>query len=209
MREHPDRRVDASDPLAVARAVETLGSGGVVAIPTDTVYGIGAIASNRHATASLFALKLRSTSASLPVLVSDIAAARPLVVDPDGKLDRLARAFWPGALTVVMRRRDGVDYALGGDPETIGIRCPAHDVALAVLAQTGPLAVTSANRSGEHPATTAGQVQAVFGDRVVVIDGGVCDAPASSVVSLVGSTPQLLREGPIDERAILAALARR
>ena len=204
----PHRRPGAPDPLVIARAVERLVSGGVVAIPTDTIYGIGAVASNRDATASLFALKSRSSSASLPVLVPDVATARLLVVDPDSKLDRLARAFWPGALTVVLPRRAGVDFALGGDPDTIGIRCPANDVALALLAQTGPLAVTSANRSGDEPATTPAEVEAVFGSRVLVLDGGICDAPASSVVSLVHPTPAVLRQGSIDERTILEALAR-
>jgi tRNA threonylcarbamoyl adenosine modification protein (Sua5/YciO/YrdC/YwlC family) len=200
---------DSPDRRAIARAVETLRSGGVVALPTDTVYGIGAIASNRDATAMLFALKSRSRDASLPVLVAGVASARPLVVDPDGALERLAEVFWPGPLTVVMRRREGVDFALGGDPDTIGIRCPANELTRGVLAQAGPLAVTSANRSGEPPATTAAAVEALFGDRVVVVDGGICDAPTSTVISLVGSVPELLRAGPIDREAVLTVLGLR
>jgi tRNA threonylcarbamoyl adenosine modification protein (Sua5/YciO/YrdC/YwlC family) len=192
---------------ALDRAVESLLAREVVALPTDTVYGIGALANDPEATAKLFAMKGRQPEVSLPVLVDTPESARGLINPEDERFWMLAEAFWPGPLTIVTARRPGVELALGGDDTTVGLRCPEHRVTRAVLARTGPLAVTSANRSGEPPATSADEVTAIFGRSLVVVDGGRCDAQPSSVVSLVHDDVLVLREGSISEAEIRAALA--
>jgi L-threonylcarbamoyladenylate synthase len=196
---------DPPDPLD--RAVAVLGDGGIVALATDTVYGIAALPTDPRATGTLFALKHRSRRAPLAVLVADPATATPLVDPRDhDALERLAAAFWPGPLTVIVRRRSGLDFSLGDDGATIGLRSPAHPLARALIDRTGPLAVTSANRSGEPPATSAPAVAAIFGERVLVLDGGVCDALPSTVVTLVERSPRLIRAGAVGLEAIVDAL---
>jgi L-threonylcarbamoyladenylate synthase len=196
---------------ALDPAVRALRDGAVVALPTDTVYGIGALAGDRAATARIFALKAREEHVALPVLVASVDDAHELVDGSPqslGAFAALAAAFWPGALTIVMRRRPGLDFALGGDEATIGVRCPASPVARALLERVGPMAVTSANRSGEPPAVTAGEVAEIFGDRVVIVDGGRCDAPPSTVVALVDGAPVIVRPGPVTAADIDAVVRR-
>jgi L-threonylcarbamoyladenylate synthase len=196
-----------SDELALSRAVETIRAGEVIALPTDTVYGIGALASNAAATERIFSVKGRRPSVALAVLIAEPESARGLIGVDDEAFWMLAQRFWPGPLTIVISRRLDLDLALGGDGTTIGLRCPEHDLARELLARTGPLAVTSANRSGEPPATSAAEVEEIFGSSLLVLDGGVCNAPPSSVVSLVHSEPLVLREGPIGQEAIRAAIS--
>ncbi|HET9092699.1 MAG TPA: L-threonylcarbamoyladenylate synthase, partial [Acidimicrobiales bacterium] len=127
----------------------------------------------------------------------------------DERARRLIASFWPGPLTLVLRRRPGVVLHLGGDETTVGLRCPGQPIARRLLERTGPLAVTSANRHGEPPATTAEALAAVLGDAVaVVVDGGTCGGAPSSVLSLVGPEPVLLREGalsPADLESVWSA----
>jgi L-threonylcarbamoyladenylate synthase len=185
------------------RALAVLAGGGVVAIPTDTVYGLAVDPTVAGATGRLFSAKSRPGDTALPVLVADAAAGR-LLADPVGaEAEALIERFWPGALTVVLRRSPcSAAFELGGDPATIGLRCPAHPLARALLARSGPLAVTSANRHGEAPLTSAAGVRAAFAGSVgAVLDGGVCDGTPSTVVSCLGppGTPvTLLRAGSID-----------
>ncbi len=187
---------------------EALAAGAVVAIPTDTVYGLAVAPGLRDAIGALFALKGRPVHVALPVLVADLAQAADLVADEaSAGLRRLAGAFWPGPLTIVVAAARGRRYALGGDGGSIGLRCPGHPLALELLARTGPLAVTSANRHGAAPCTSADEVGRTFGDLLpLVLDGGVCDGTASSVVSLLGPRPDLLRAGPVGLDEIVAAL---
>jgi L-threonylcarbamoyladenylate synthase len=193
--------VTVADPIAEAAAAARLAA--LIVIPTDTVYGIASRPDDPTATAALFAAKDRPADLTLPVLVATIAAARDLVVFDD-RAERLAAA-WPGALTIVLPRREtSASWALGGDPSTLGVRVPAHPLALAVLARTGPLAVTSANRSGDPPARTCDELVRTFGDLVAVYlcQDDPLEGVASTVVDLTHGDPRLLRVGDIDEDAV-------
>lgn len=184
----------------VAEAAAAARRGALIVLPTDTVYGVGTRPDDAQATARVFAAKQRPVELALPVLVADTPAARLIAVF-DARADRLAEALWPGALTLVLPRTpESAGWNLGGDPATIGVRVPAHPLALAVLAAAGPLAVTSANRSGEPPAHTCEELLATFGDLVAVY---LCqDEPlkgaASTVVDLAHSPPTVLRAGAVD-----------
>lgn len=175
-----------------------LRSGGVVAIPTDTVYGLAVDPERPSATGRLFALKGRPDAVALPVLTADAASASRI-----GRFDAAARAladrFWPGALTLVVERAPAaMGYELGGDPRSIGLRCPAHEAARALLERTGPLAVSSANLHGETPCHSADEVAATFGDTLPILDGGTCGGVPSTVVRLGPGGLECLREGAID-----------
>jgi L-threonylcarbamoyladenylate synthase len=181
-------------------AIAALKAGSIVGIPTDTVYGLAVDPRQFRATDSLFALKHRPSSLELPVLVADIGQAEALA-GPDGLSDlarRLAEFFWPGSLTIVVARRAEIDWRLGGDSGTIGLRCPAHPVARRLCHEVGPLATTSANRHGAPPITTATVLAEEFGAGVaVVIDGGVCDGTPSTVVDVTGDTVRCVRDGAV------------
>ncbi len=189
-------------------ALAALRAGDVVAIPTDTVYGLAVDPTRPGATDALFALKDRPASLDLPVLVGSIDQAEALA-GPDGlsrtRPDSLARMFWPGALTIVVPRRRGLDWALGGHGDTIGLRLPDHAVAR-TLCEVGALATTSANVHGEEPCTDAASVRRAFGSKVVVVDGGRCAGAPSTVVSLVEDVAQCLREGSVPWADISAAI---
>lgn len=190
------------DPIA--DAVAAVRSGGLIVFPTDTVYGIGTVPDDPAATASLFDAKHRPRDLTLPVLTATLGAARA-VARFDDRAERLAAALWPGALTLVLPRTDASDgWDLGGDGETIGVRVPSHPLAVAVLDAAGPLATTSANRSGEPPAVTCDALHAAFGDRVAVY---LCQEPplsgtASTVVDLTHRDVRVLRAGGVDARRI-------
>jgi L-threonylcarbamoyladenylate synthase len=190
------------------RAVEALRAGKVVAIPTDTVYGLAVDPSRPAATPALFALKDRPPDLEVPVLVADLDQADALAAGGLPPLARrLAEGFWPGPLTIVVRRRADIDWALGTGGTTIGLRCPLHDVALRLCATVGPLATTSANRHGAPPKMTAAEVAAEFGDGVaVVVDGEAGGGVASTVVDATGETVTLLRAGAIDFGEIQALI---
>ena len=189
-----------SDP--VADAIAAAQRGALIVFPTDTVYGIGTRPDDAAATGRLFDAKRRPRDLTLPVLASSFAVARRLGMFDD-RAERLAFALWPGGVTLVLPRSPvSADWDLGGDRDTIGVRVPDHPMALAVLA-AGPLATTSANRSGEPPATTCDELEAAFGEDVDVY---LCaDEPlvgaASTVVSLVGAL-EVLRVGSIDPETI-------
>lgn len=190
-------------------AIAALTGGEVVAIPTDTVYGLAARAENPAACQRIFQLKDRPERVALPVLVADVATACRLAAPGAAVgISRLAAAFWPGPLTVVVRRAPGLDLELGGDPSSIGLRCPKDEIALALCKAVGPLATTSANIHGALPCRSAQEVAACFGiQRLAVLDAGARDGTPSSVVSLLASEPVLLRAGPIDLAAVRDVLA--
>lgn len=193
---------------ALDHAVAVLVSGGVVAIPTDTVYGLAADPSRPGATEAMFALKGRPEAVDLPVLVAGIEQADALA-GTDGLPDaarRLAERYWPGALTLVVARRAGIAWRLGGSGATVGLRCPDHHQARDLCDRVGPLAVTSANRHGEPPLTSASAVRAVFGDAVRVVDGGRCDRPPSTVVAVRPDGVHQLRAGALGWDEIERAL---
>lgn len=193
---------------AVLDAAAALRSGDLVVLPTDTVYGIAARPDRAEATARLFTAKGRPRDLELPVLVPDVATART-VARFDARAERLAARFWPGALTIVVPRAAASEgWDLGGDPTTVGVRVPRHPLALAVLALAGPLAVTSANRSGEPTPADGDGVVAVFGEAVAVylLDAEPLAGAASTVVDLAHGEARVLRAGAIDPDEVLAAL---
>ena len=184
-------------------AIAALKAGKVVAIPTDTVYGLAVDPSRPASTAALFALKERPADVDLPVLVAGIeqadALSAPGSFSADASAGQLAQRYWPGPLTIVVRRRSTLDWDLGSSDTTIGLRAPSHEVALRLCSAVGPLATTSANRHGAPPKTTAAEVSAEFRDEVAVIVGGETGgAVPSTVVDATGESLRLLRSGAID-----------
>ncbi len=185
---------------ALVDAAEALREGELVVLPTDTVYGLAARPDDPAATARIFDAKRRPRGLSLPILVPSVEAARG-VARFDDIADRVASALWPGALTLILPRSEASGaWGLGADADSIGVRVPRHALALALLELTGPLAVTSANLSGEPPAGTCDELQAVFGDQVAVYlclddrSRGV----ASTVLDLAHGDARLLRLGAVD-----------
>jgi tRNA threonylcarbamoyl adenosine modification protein (Sua5/YciO/YrdC/YwlC family) len=188
-------------------AVEALAAGAVIAVPTDTVYGLAVDPRRPGAAARLFAVKTRPEHFALPVLIADLTELAEIAqVSPAAY--RLAARYWPGPLTLVLARRPGLNYELGGDSSSIGVRCPANDLVRELLRRTGPLAVTSANLHGKAPLHTTDEVREHFEMHItVVLDGGRCDGQPSTVVSLTGPAPQCLREGMIDFAELRATAA--
>ena len=184
-----------------------LAAGEVVAVPTDTVYGLAVDPRLAGAVERVFALKKRPELFQLPVLIADPTGLVDLAEATPATL-RLTSRYWPGPLTVVLPRRAGVALDLGGDPATIGLRCPASSLLRELLRRSGSLAVTSANRHGEAPLHSAGEVREHFGAGVgAVLDGGRCDGTPSTVISLAGAELKCLREGALAfaEIALVAA----
>ncbi len=198
----------ARDPL-IEQAVARLKRGGLVAFPTETVYGLGADALSDAAVAAVFALKGRPSHNPLIVHVDGPAmAARVCAAWPE-EAQRLAAAFWPGPLSIVLpKARDVPDLITAGGP-SVAVRCPDHPLTLELLrAFGGPLVGPSANPSGRVSPTTAAHVRAAFTDeQVMVLDGGPCRAGIeSTVLSLTGDRPRVLRPGVIGAAAIAAVL---
>lgn len=192
--------VPVLDPGAVARSVEVLAAGGVVVVPTDTVYGLAALATVPGATAGLFVAKGRSADVPLAVLCATAHDALALsdLADPDvaDRAHRWADAHWPGPLTMVLPRRGDLDWELGEPTTTVGVRVPDLDFVRAVAAEVGPIAVTSANRHGEPtPPTALDAALCLAGSVELVVDAGALDATASTVVDVTSG--QILRPGPI------------
>lgn len=186
---------------------EALAAGEVVAVPTDTVYGLAVDPRLPGAVERVFALKQRPERFQLPVLIADPIALFELA-EATGAAQRLISRYWPGPLTLVLRRRSGVAFDLGGDSATIGLRCPANQLLRELLRRTGPLAVTSANRHGDEPLHSADDIREHFGEGVVaVLDGGRCDGRPSTVISLTGLDAKCLREGALSFAEVAAIAA--
>ena len=204
------RRVPDGDTGRSA-AIEALRGGGIVALPTDTVYGIAVALDARDGIPRLFAAKSRPPDRSIALLVADRAQAETL-----GELGATAReladAFWPGGLTLVVPRRDGIALPreLTSDARTVGLRVPDHAAPRALAAAVGPLPTTSANRSGEPEARDADAIESVLGDAIdLILDGGHAPGgPASTVVDCTGPRPRVLRVGAVSLEAIWAVVGR-
>jgi L-threonylcarbamoyladenylate synthase len=199
----------ADDPAAIARAAAVLRDGGLVAFPTETVYGLGASAHDERAVARVFEAKARPRFD--PLIVHVAAADRvALVADADDpRVARLAARFWPGPLTLVLPRRPVVPDIVTSGLDTVGVRVPAHPAAHALLEATGgPIAAPSANPFGYVSPTTAAHVAESLGSRVdLVLDGGPCRVGVeSTIVSLAGGQPLLLRPGGVPREAVEQAL---
>src|SRR5450755_4953464 len=207
-------RYDCSDPeqreAGIAAAVAAVQKGELVVLPTDTVYGIGADAFTSWAVSRLLAAKGRGRDMPPPVLVGTVRAANALVDDMGAFGQDLIDQFWPGGLTLVCRPSPTPAWDLGDTRGTVAVRMPLHAVALDLLKRTGPMAVSSANRTGQPAATTADQAVEQLGDLVsVYLDGGPCPGGvASTIIDLTGSVPRLLRSGaiPMDRLREVAAL---
>lgn len=203
--------LDGKDDAAIARAAELIASGGVVAFPTETVYGLGARADDDAAVGRVFALKGRPADHPLIVHVTDAAAAEHFAAEIPAPAGRLIDAFWPGPLTVIVRREAGVAEAAAARQPTIGLRCPAHAIAHALLVAARTrgvpgIAAPSANRFGRVSATTAAHVVDEFGDALAVVDGGATRIGIeSAIVDCAGPRPVLLRPGTLTRAQIEAA----
>jgi L-threonylcarbamoyladenylate synthase len=195
-----------ADPVREAAAAARRGE--LIVMPTDTVYGLGTSPYRPHATERVFAAKRRPRDLELPVLVASMAEAERVSV-LDERAAALARSCWPGGLTLVLPRgREALEWDLGGDRETVGIRIPSHPLALAVLRASGPLAMSSANISGRPPARTCEELRESFD---VLVAMYLCeDEPlvgeASTVLDLAHGSARLVREGAVPADAIARSL---
>ena len=202
--------LDGSLPSSLADAVRTLAAGGLVAFPTETVYGLGADAGNDAAVAKIFAAKGRPSDHPLIVHLADATGVAHFAGAVPAFAQRLMDAFWPGPLTLILPRRQGVGAAAAGGQPSIGLRCPAHPVAHALLlacrnAQppVHGLAGPSANKFGRVSPTTAAHVRSEFGDALVVLDGGPCGVGIeSTIIDCTRGAPMLLRPGVLTVAAI-------
>jgi L-threonylcarbamoyladenylate synthase len=196
-------RYDCNDPaqrvIGIDEAASALRKGDLAVLPTDTVYGVAADAFSPVAVAMLLGAKGRGRQSPPPVLVGTVRAALALVEDPSASAKDLIDEFWPGGLTLVLRANRSLAWDLGDTKGTVAVRMPLHPIALEVLRETGPLAVSSANLTGMPPAITSDQAFEQLGESVAVyLDGGPCpgDSP-STIVDLTGPVPRLLRRGVI------------
>lgn len=193
---------------AIRRAAQVLRGGGVVAYPTDTLYGLAADPRNAVAVGRLFEAKGRASSLAIPLIASTLEQAAKAGELSDGDL-RLAERFWPGPLTIVVPARPAIARELLGGGSTIAIRVPAHPVATALAAELGfCITSTSANRSGQVPATTAEQVGIDLGGAIeLVLDGGPSPGgPPSTIVELTTEGPRLVRAGAVAWERVLESL---
>ena len=194
--------------LDLEGAIDALLGGGIVALPSDTVYGVGAAIAHPKAVARLFGLKGRPTNVALPVIIDDVATVERLAVTWSPRATRLANAFWPGALTIVVAA-DASLAGLVGAASAVGLRVPDDDTLRAIARAVGPIAFTSANRHGEPPCTNAAAVLDAFaGDDALdgVLDGGERSGAVSSVVDVTSEAWRVLRAGAIAADELAAVL---
>ena len=190
----PDVRVDA-----IETAAQSVSSGELVVLPTDTVYGLGADAFDGLAVNELLRAKGRGRDMPVPVLVGSWATIDGLVTVVDTRTRDLIEAFWPGGLTLVVKHAPSLTWDLGDARGTVAVRMPLHPVAIELLEQTGPMAVSSANRHGQPPAQTAAEARAQLDEDVAVYleDGQVPGGVASTIVDVTEGRPRILRVGAV------------
>jgi L-threonylcarbamoyladenylate synthase len=195
----PDVRVDA-----IQTAAHSVASGELVVLPTDTVYGLGADAFDAVAVADLLRVKGRGRDMPVPVLVGSWSTIDGLVSAVDSRTRTLVEAFWPGGLTLVVRHAPSLTWDLGDARGTVAVRMPLHPVAIELLEQTGPMAVSSANRHGQPAAQTALEARSLLGEDVAVYleDGQASGGVASTIVDVTGSRPHILRLGAVGVDAL-------
>ncbi|RBQ14908.1 threonylcarbamoyl-AMP synthase [Spongiactinospora rosea] len=204
------RRYDCADAeqraAGLADAASTLRMSQLVVLPTDTVYGIGCDAFVQSAVNALLAAKGRGRDMPVPVLVGTVRAATALVENLGPYGQDLIDAFWPGPLTLICRANRSLAWDLGDTKGTVALRMPLHAVALELLKDIGPMAVSSANRSGQEPATTIEEAEKQLGEAVEVYldDGERADRVPSTIVDLTSAVPRLLRRGVISEEKLRA-----
>lgn len=203
---------DCSDPheraAGLHAAVGAARAGRLVVLPTDTLYGLGCDAFDSEAVSALLAAKHRGRDMPVPVLVGSWHTVDGLVQRVSPAARELVQSFWPGGLSLVVEQAPSLAWDLGDTDGTVMLRMPLHPVAIEVLREVGPMAVSSANVSGSAPAATVEQARAQLGDSVAVyLDGGPAEhAVASTIVDLTGEHPVVLREGAVPVDALAEAL---
>ena len=197
----------ASSKDSLLKALAVLKAGGLVAFPTDTVYGVGALAYDGNAIESIYRAKDRPIEKAIPILISDKDELEKVGRDIPETARRLASHFWPGALTILVPKRADLPAAVSAT-STVGVRVPDHPIARALLSAAGPMAVTSANLSGGPSPVSAEEVYEQLGGRIpVILDGGRTPGGIpSTLVDCAAPELKILREGPIAVEEILAVL---
>jgi len=188
--------------------LETLKRGGLVAFPTDTVYGVGALAFDALAVESIYAAKDRPVEKAIPILIGGPEDLDKIAIEIPPIAAKLAARFWPGPLTLVLPKHPDLPSVVSASP-TVGVRVPDHPVARALLRAAGPMAVTSANISGQESPRTAREVSRQLNGRIpLILDGGETPGGVpSTVVNCLGTEPVILREGPVTLKDIQFVLA--
>jgi L-threonylcarbamoyladenylate synthase len=196
-----------TDSNSLAHALDVLSGGGLVAFPTDTVYGLGAMAFDANAVSKIYLAKGRGQEKAIPILVSDVDQIYRVSSGVHDFAIKLGKKFWPGPLTIVVPRHSTIPDVVSPLP-TVGVRIPNLNVTRDLLRLTGPLAVTSANMSGQTSPSTAKGVNAQLNGRIpLILDGGVTPGGIpSTVVDCTGEEPVIVREGPISLEEILSAI---
>ena len=191
----------------IEQALSVLKSGGIIAFPTDTVYGLGALAFDNAAIESIYTAKDRPIEKAIPILIGDLSDLDKVAVNIPSMALRFASRFWPGSLTCVVPKKQTLPLAVSATP-TVAVRIPNHPDALALLRTAGPMAVTSANISGQQSPSIAGEVYAQLNGRIpLILDGGKTPGGIpSTLVDCTGSEPVILREGPISLADLLSAM---
>lgn len=199
--------ISAASSKAILQALEILNRGGLVAFPTDTVYGVGSLVFDGTAVESIYAAKDRPVEKAIPVLIADAADMEKVGTDIPAIAHQLAARFWPGPLTCIIPKQPTLPEAVSAT-STVGVRIPDHEVARALLRAAGPMAVTSANISGQPSPSTAEEVFTQLGGRIdLIIDGGRTPGGVpSTVVDCTESGLKILREGPISLAEIKSKL---
>lgn len=190
---------------SITQAVQTLRDGGVIALPTDTLYGISANALDADAASKVFTVKGREERSPLPIFVSDVDDIFRYGRDVPDVAVRLAELFWPGKLTIVVAKSDLIPSVVSGGFDTVGLRVPDHPVPREIVRELGaPITATSANVSGKPPLTTASDVMAELGGRLeLVFDGGALSPSLpSTVINVATDPPRILREGAVSQSSI-------
>jgi tRNA threonylcarbamoyl adenosine modification protein (Sua5/YciO/YrdC/YwlC family) len=192
----------------LAAALAAVKGGRLIVMPTDTVYGIGADAFDNDAVAALLATKHRGPDYPTPVVVGSWDTVTGLVRDADARMKALVEAFWPGGLTIVTHQAPSLPWNLGDTRGTVALRMPLHPVAIELLQQTGPMALSSANVHGQPSALSAAQAREQLGDSVsVYLDGGPATIGTSStIIDLSGHRPRILRQGAIEAARVAEVL---
>jgi L-threonylcarbamoyladenylate synthase len=198
----------AHEPEALSQALSVLQAGGLVAFPTDTVYGLAALAFNPAAVEQIFQVKGRPVEKALPVLIADLDDLVKVAQAISSVAYRLAACFWPGPLTLIVLKHPDLPEIVSDLP-TVGIRIPDHALARSLLHSAGPMAVTSANLSGQNSPSTALEVFAQLGGRIgLILDGGRTPGGVpSTVVDCARAEARILREGPVSKQQIHSCLA--
>ena len=191
----------------IQQALTVLKNGGIIAFPTDTVYGLGALAFDNAAIESIYVAKDRPIEKAIPILIGDLSDLDQVAVDIPNMALRFADRFWPGPLTCIVPKRKTLPPAVSAT-STVAVRIPNHPDILSLLRAAGPMAVTSANISGQPSPSTAEEVYAQLNGRIpLILDGGKTPGGVpSTLVDCSGSEPIILREGPITMQELLSAL---